>query len=89
MAQVVRLVIRLIRSFKHKNIRSIVLRDDIDGFNLTTSTVQELMTLIRSKLTSSKISPPLPPPFKTFNFNCMKVCPCIIKQLGKCRSMIA
>jgi len=73
MAQIVRLVIRLIRSFAHRNIRNIVLRDDTDGFNLDTTTVQELMTLIRQKLSSNEITPPLPPPFKTFNFNCMKI----------------
>ena len=73
MAQVVRLVIRLIRSFAHRNIRSIVIRDDTDGFNLDTTTVQELMTLNRQKLSSNEITPQLPPPFKTFNFNCMKV----------------
>ena len=73
MAQVVRLVIRLIRSFQHKNIRNIVLRDDLDGFNLNTTTVQELMTLIRKKLSSNEITPQLPPPFKTFGFDCMKV----------------
>lgn len=73
MAQIVRLVIRLIRSFAHRNIRSIVIRDDTDGFNLDTTTVQELMTLIRQKLSSNEITPQLPPPFKTFNFNCMKI----------------
>jgi len=73
MAQVVRLVIRLIRSFQHKNIRNIVLRDDLDGFNLNTTTVQELMTLIRKKLSSNEITPQLPPPFKTFGFDCMKI----------------
>ena len=73
MAQTVRLVIRLIRSFKHKNIRNIVLRDDLDGFNIDTTTVKELMILIHKKLSSNDISPQLPPPFKTFGFDCMKV----------------
>ena len=70
---VVRLVIRLIRSFLHKNIRNIVLREDLDKFDLSSTTVKELMCLVRKKLVSDDINPPLPPPFKTHNFDCMKV----------------
>jgi hypothetical protein len=73
MAHVVRLVIRLVRSFAHKNIRNIVLREDTDNFNLTNTTVKDLMILILKKLGSDEINPPLPPPFKKFEFNCMKV----------------
>ena len=73
MATVVRLVIRLIRSFLHKNIRNIVLREDIDGFDLSSTTVKDLMVLIHRKLASDEINPPLPPPFKRYNFDCMKV----------------
>jgi len=73
MAQVVRLVIRLVRSFTHKNIRNLVIRGDADKFSLTNTTVKELMILIRQKLCSDQINPPLPPPFKTFDFNCMKI----------------
>ena len=73
MAHVVRLVIRLVRSFAHKNIRNIVLKEETDNFNLSSTTVKELMILIRKKLCSGEINPPLPPPFKTFEFNCMKV----------------
>lgn len=73
MAHVVRLVIRLVRSFAHKNIRNIVLREDTDNFNLTNTTVKDLMILIRKKLGSDEINPPLPPPFKKFEFNCMKI----------------
>ena len=75
MGHVVRLVIRLVRSFAHKNIRNIVLREDTDKFNLTSTTVKDLMILIRKKLSSDEINPPLPPPFKKFDFNCMKVGP--------------
>jgi len=71
--QIVRVVIRLIRSLVHKNIRNIVLREDVDGFNLSSTTVKDLMVLIRKKLSSGEINPPLPPPFKTFNFDCMKI----------------
>ena len=71
---VVRLVIRLIRSFQHKNIRSIVLSSSDDKFDLGNTTVEELMNLVRNKITADcKISPPLLPPFKTHNFDCMKV----------------
>ncbi len=73
MTTVVRLVIRLIRSFLHKNIRTIILREDLDGFDLTNTTVEDLMTLVRKKLLSDDINPPLPPPFKAYNFDCMKV----------------
>ena len=73
MAHVVRLVIRLVRSFAHKNIRNIVLREDTDKFNLTSTTVKDLMILIRNKIGTNEINPPLPPPFKNFDFNCMKV----------------
>ena len=73
MATVVRLVIRLIRSFLHKNIRTIVLREDLDGFDLTNTTVEDLMSLVRKKLATDDINPPLPPPFKSYNFDCMKV----------------
>ena len=73
MAHVVRIVIRLVRSFAHKNIRNLVLRGDADKFSLTNTTVKELMILIRKKLCSDEINPSLPPPFKTFDFNCMKV----------------
>lgn len=73
MAQIVRIVIRLIRSLVHKNIRNIVLRDDVDIFDLKTTTVKDLIVLIRNKLASNKIHPPLPPPFKSFNFDCMKI----------------
>ena len=67
MAEVVRIVIRLIRSCEYKNIRNIVLREDIDGFELSTTTVKDLMKIILQKLSSGKINPPLPPPFKNFN----------------------
>lgn len=73
MAEVVRIVIRLIRSCEYKNIRNIVLREDIDGFELSTTTVKDLMKIILQKLSSGKINPPLPPPFKNFNFDCMKI----------------
>ena len=73
MAEVVRIVIRLIRSCEYKNIRNIVLREDIDGFELSTTTVKDLMKIILQKLSSGKINPPLPPAFKNFNFDCMKV----------------
>ena len=77
MAEVVRIVIRLIRSCEYKNIRNIVLREDIDGFELSTTTVKDLMKIILQKLSSGKINPPLPPPFTNFNFDCMKVSPLI------------
>ena len=73
MAHVVRLVIRLVRSLAHKNIRNIVLREDTDKFDLTSTTVKDLMILIRKKIGTDEINPPLPPPFKNFDFNCMKV----------------
>ena len=73
MAEVVRIVIRLIRSCEYKNIRNIVLREDIDGFELSSTTVKDLMKIILQKLSSGKINPPLPPAFKNFNFDCMKV----------------
>ena len=78
MAEVVRIVIRLIRSCEYKNIRNIVLREDIDGFELSTTTVKDLMKIILQKLSSGKTNPPLPPPFKNFNFDCMKVSPLIL-----------
>ena len=78
---VVILVIRLIRSFTHRNIRNIVLRDDIDKFDLNSTTVQDLMILVRKKLLSDEISPPLPPPFKNYKFDCMKVRSVVVCRL--------
>ena len=89
MAQIVRIVIRLIRSLVHKNIRNIVLRDDVDIFDLKTTTVKDFIVLIRNKLASNKIHPPLPPPFKSFNFDCMKVSWIYVYVLENILKMIA
>lgn len=57
--------IRLIRSFYHRNIRNLVLRD-VD-LSLRTS---EFQLLVAEK---AKSASNLPPPFKTFGYDCFKI----------------
>ncbi|CAH1789961.1 unnamed protein product, partial [Owenia fusiformis] len=59
------LTIRLIRSFEHRNIKHLVCHN-ID----TSSTIEELMELINKDL---KTKPGLPPPFRTFTFDTLKI----------------
>ncbi|XP_011403543.1 PREDICTED: UPF0538 protein C2orf76 homolog [Amphimedon queenslandica] len=59
------ITIRLIRSFEHRNIRYIVLKD-VDP----SLTIQDLMDQINKDLQSSHI---LPVPFRKHQFNCMKI----------------
>lgn len=59
------LSIRLIRSFEHRNLRFIPLQN-VDSF----WTTEQLMEAIREKI---KTSTSLPPPFKNFDFDTLKV----------------
>ena len=59
------LTIRLIRSFKHRNFRNIVLRN-VD-LQITGS---DLANIINSTI---KTTTGLPPPFKTFNYDTLKI----------------
>ena len=57
--------IRLIRSFYHRNIRNLVLKD-VD-LGLKTSEFKDFVTQ------KAKTASNLPPPFKTFAYDCFKV----------------
>jgi len=61
----VTLSIRLIRSFEHRNLRFIPLRH-VD----LTWTTEDLMNVIRDNIQNS---PNLPPPFKKFEFDTLKI----------------
>ena len=61
----VTLVIRVIRSFEFRNIRNIVLK----GISLSI-TVEELKSIVNEKL---KIAPGLPPPFRKYEYDTLKV----------------
>jgi hypothetical protein len=64
----VTLTVRLIRSFAHRNLRHIVLKDvDLD------LTGEQLLHRCLEQAASSASS--LPPPFKLFGYDCMKVNP--------------
>lgn len=64
-AETVTLVIRVIRSFVHRNIRNIVLKE----VSLSI-TVEELKDIINEKL---KTAPGLPPPFRKYVYDTLKV----------------
>ena len=59
------LIIRLVRSFEFRNIRNIVLKDVP-----LTLTSEELLSLISEKLPTA---PGLPPPFRKYDYDTMKV----------------
>jgi len=61
----VTLVVRVIRSFPHRNIRNIVLRDV--SLEITTDKLLQLAKETVSTSTS------LPPPFRRYDYDCMKV----------------
>merc|ERR1712059_49500 len=61
----VTLVIRVIRSFPHRNIRNIVLRN-VNSHQ----TVGELLEVAKRAVQESSN---LPPPFRKFQFDCLKV----------------
>lgn len=59
------IIIRLIRSFEHRNVRNIVLKE----VSLSTTT-EELGTRIVQALPTA---PNLPPPFRKFDYDTLKV----------------
>ena len=59
--------IRLIRSFEHANIRHLVVK----GVNFDWTT-EQLMETVRSQV-KSDTSNNLPPPFKKFDYDCLKI----------------
>jgi len=61
----VTLVIRVIRSFPHRNIRNLVLKNV--HLNITT---EQLLDLAKSSVSSSSS---LPPPFRKFAYDCLKI----------------
>ena len=60
------LTIRLIRSFPHRNIKHFIIRN-VDSESVT---VSQLMDRVRSEIVHCKT---LPPPFRTFAYDCMKI----------------
>ncbi|XP_059085194.1 UPF0538 protein C2orf76 homolog [Tigriopus californicus] len=57
--------VRLIRSFQHRNIRHLVLKD-VDW----SQTVERFMVRVLEHI---KTAPGLPPPFRKFDYDCMKI----------------
>ena len=60
------LTIRLIRSFAHRNVRPFVIRD----VDLHSTSVKQLMDRVKRDISGCHS---LPPPFRSFSFDCMKI----------------
>ncbi|KAL0963569.1 hypothetical protein UPYG_G00308080 [Umbra pygmaea] len=65
MSSQVVLTVRLVRSFEHRNFKPVV----FSGVNLD-QTVQEFIKLVKNDATTRA---GLPPPFKTFGYDTMKI----------------
>ena len=61
------LTIRLIRSFEHRNVKNIVLK--LDERNIL---VKDLKLFINNEIKNS-VKHNLPPPFRTFNYDTLKI----------------
>ena len=59
--------IRVIRSFQHRNIRNVVLKD----VPLETTSVSDLRRLVTERLATA---PGLPPPVRRYDYDTFKVC---------------